>query len=87
MKRTILRRRSKKRTIQNNQYLLDRAMYLRGHRSCQVCGIRGSTQIHHKRGRIGKALLDQDFWLAVCFWCHERITNEPQWAKEHGYRL
>lgn len=41
--------------------------------------------IHHRRGRAGNLLLDTRFFLSVCNNCHDRIHNNPAWAREHGY--
>lgn len=45
------------------------------------------TDIHHKKGREGKLLLDTKFWLAVSRKAHIKITNNPKWAVENGYSL
>lgn len=79
-------RRSKKRIIEELQYNADVKVFL-GKPENQICPVTGekTTEVHHKRGRIGALLLDQRFWLAVSRKGHQRIENEPEWAKEMGF--
>ena len=45
-----------------------------------------STHIHHKNGRTGKRLYDDNFFMAVCNDCHpQKIHENPEWARENGY--
>jgi hypothetical protein len=53
---------------------------------CKVCGAK-ATEIHHKQGRIGELLLDKTKWLAVCSDCHQRITEDSDWAIKNGYSI
>lgn len=62
-----------------------REEYLKERPLCEVCGKNPSTEIHHKRGRVGKNLF-QDF-LAVDRDCHRRIEENPDWARKEGYIL
>lgn len=69
------------------QYSELRLDFLRTHLWCEVGDCKRSSKwVHHKRGR-GKWLLDVEYWLAVCFWCHRRIHDNPAWAREQGYLL
>ena len=43
-----------------------------------------ATQIHHTRGRRGKLLIDQRFWLAVSADGHEFIHKHPYNARSLG---
>ena len=55
---------------------------------CQVKGCKGlATEVHHKKGRIGKLLTDIRYFLGVCRECHNKIELNPTWAKENGYSL
>lgn len=51
---------------------------------CAVCG-KPAQCVHHKRGRIGDLLFAVKHFLAVCFDCHRKIEDNPDWAKENGY--
>jgi hypothetical protein len=43
-----------------------------------------STEVHHKKGRAGKLLMDQKHWLPVCAKCHSRIHAQPALAEKYG---
>jgi hypothetical protein len=110
LKRTPLRRISKKRAKESRIYTQKRKVFLKAHPWCQVAlqeagnpfvvwsdpcpeghflhgnvKIGRSTEIHHKAGRTGTNYLDESTWLAVCRQSHERIHNNPSWARERGY--
>lgn len=44
-----------------------------------------ATDIHHCHGRRGKNYLDETTWLAVCREQHQRIHQNPSWAREMGF--
>jgi hypothetical protein len=73
---------------QNKIYYAVGKVFLANHPKCQAnckgCKIY-STEIHHKRGRIGKLLTDIRFFLAVCERCHKWIENNPKAAKALGF--
>lgn len=46
-----------------------------------------TTEVHHKKGRIGTLLNDERYWLAVSRKGHQRIENNPIWAKKNGFSL
>ena len=87
MKRSPLRRTSKKRAAQIKVYSRLRREFIRTHLFCDVCKQHIATQIHHKDGREGKMLSDSTKWLTLCFWCHRKIHDEPKWAREQGYLI
>jgi hypothetical protein len=74
-----------KRKKENTEYLKLNLAYLNEHKVCQVCTIKGSTEIHHVAGRRGKHLTDVSNFLAVCRECHNRIELNREWAYEKGY--
>lgn len=84
----MIRARSKKRARQEREYVKLRKIYLFTHPVCEVagCGCE-STEIHHKKGRVGDLLTDERFFLAVCRAHHVYIELHPALAKEHGYSL
>lgn len=70
-----------------SEYQKVRATYLKEHPLCECgCGER-ATEVHHKKGRIGKLLTDTEFFMAVASFCHAEIHNNPKWAFEQGYML
>ncbi|NBO61650.1 MAG: HNH endonuclease [Flavobacteriia bacterium] len=83
LKRTPLRRVSKKRAQQNRKYTKLREEYLKHNPVCDACGGR-ATEIHHKRGRFQERLLDKDFFSPLCRGCHQKVHMEPKWAYSVG---
>lgn len=55
----------------------------------KICPITGkpTTDIHHKKGRLGDLLLDINFWVALSRDGHRFVEENPVWAKENGYSL
>lgn len=68
-------------------YGVARASYLKRNRVCAVCQRTPSVEVHHKLGRDGDRLLDEQYWLAVCHPCHQVLHNNPAWAYTMGYLL
>lgn len=84
--RIAMRKFSKKRAALERIYIKKAKHYLREHDVCEVVGCSApSTQIHHKRGRLGTLLIDTDNFLSVCYPHHRMIEENPNWAKENGY--
>lgn len=87
MKRTRLRRTSRKRASQNRAYSKLRKEFLLRRLYCDVCKVKPVSHVHHKDGREGELLNDLSKWMAVCYLCHDKIHAEPKWAREHGYLI
>lgn len=79
---------SAKRKIENREYTIKRLQFLAQPEN-QKCPITGkqTTDVHHKKGRVGSLLLDTRFWLAVSREGHRQIEENPEWAKENNYSL
>jgi len=78
---------SKKRAKQNATYKQVREKFLGNNPICQVCRCKMASQVHHRRGRFGDRLNEVEFFLAVCFECHERIHHNPVWAYAKDYMV
>jgi hypothetical protein len=79
---------SQKRNLENKEYLKVRKVFLQSLMFCQVNSCKKlPTEVHHKKGRIGKLLTDTRYFLGVCRECHNKIELEPLWAKENNYSL
>lgn len=80
-----IRKVSIERGKENKAYMTLREVFLKD----KICPITGqpATEVHHKKGRIGKLLCDVKYWLAVSREGHIKIENNPEWAKEQGYSL
>lgn len=85
MKRTPLRKVSDKRRQQLRLYSRDRKAFLAGKPICEICHRGCSFDVHHRRGRYGLSLLDQEDWLAICRSCHDEIHRNPRRARTLGY--
>lgn len=48
---------------------------------CEVCFRNASTQVHHWKGRRYQSVrFDPDNAWAVCFACHRKFEEDPEWA-------
>lgn len=85
LRRTRLRRVSKRQASRIRQYTVSRKAYMDAHPICEVedCG-RPSTECHHKKGR-GSKTADPSHFMAVCADHHRIIHGMPSWARENGY--
>lgn len=54
------------------------------HPCCQLCGVKPSTDIHHKEKR-GRNYLNPETFMVFCRGCHDEIHSHPAWAREMGY--
>jgi len=80
---------SKKRSKENKIYLAKRIVFLikPENKYCPVFPSQKTTEVHHKKGRIGTLYLDETFWLAVSSDGHKWIENNPIEAKKRGFSL
>lgn len=79
---------SLKRKVEEKLYLKKKKEYLTAHIRCEVKGCNYvSIDIHHKKGRVGKLLYDERFFMAVCRAHHRIIEDNPDEAKNNGYSL
>jgi hypothetical protein len=85
MKRTKLNPVSDKRKGQLRIYSYERKAFLAAKPVCEICHRGRSVDVHHRRGRWGRKLLDRTFWTAVCRPCHDLIHSNPRRARELGY--
>ena len=87
MKRSRLRSVSPRKKAQLEEYFPRARAFKKRHPVCQVCDRRKTKDVHHKAGRLGKNLLDETTWLAVCRCCHDFIHNNPGKARACGLLL
>jgi len=89
MKRSPLRRISKKRAKQSAEYLRLRMNFMFSRPFCEAwcLGKRAEAHhIHHVKGRIGKMLCAVEHWLPVCAECHDKIhVHNVKEAREKGF--
>jgi hypothetical protein len=84
VKKSPLKRVSKKQQARLRIYYKLRADYLAQHPVCEVCGSNGSQDIHHKAGR-GSRLNDTEHFVACCRQCHRWIHDNANEAREKGW--
>ena len=77
---------SKKRTIENLKYKVLRIEFLARNKICPING-NPTTDIHHKKGRLGSLFLDTEYWIALSRESHKFVEENPEWSKENGYSL
>lgn len=79
---------SDKRKTEIQKYTILRKEFLSDPKN-QICPItkQPTTDVHHKKGRVGSLFLDTRYWLAVSREGHIMIEENPEWAKENGYSL
>jgi len=76
---------SEKRKHELAKYSKIREAYLNNNPICERCNVKHSDQIHHMRGRIGTALTDVNYFLAVCDSCHKYIEANPKESIKKGW--
>lgn len=76
-----------KRRSEISLYTKERKLYLAVNKQC-LASLHGctkvATDVHHKKGRENKLLLDKQYWLPVCRSCHDWITEHSKEAIEMG---
>ncbi len=87
-KKYVIPKVSEKRKIENLKYSVLRTEFL-GKKENQICPItrQPTTDIHHKKGRVGSLFLDTRYWIALSREGHKFVEENPDWAKENGYSL
>ncbi len=77
---------SKKRAAQNRIYSKRRVEFLTARPVCEFPSgcLNAATDVHHKAGRSGWRLLDEDRWVALCRECHHYVTVNPKAAYDLG---
>ena len=80
--------RSVKRMAEERLYAKKKREYLVDHIRCEVKGCnRVSEDIHHKKGRVGKLLFNEKYFMAVCRDHHTEIETNVDWAIKNKYSL
>lgn len=82
-------KKSEKRSKQEKVYSGKRIVFLMKpeNKYCPVFPSKLTTEVHHKKGRIGSLLTDDRYWLAVSREGHQYIENNPKEAKLKGWSL
>lgn len=90
VKKTPIKKRSKKMTKEMKLYLKDKKNFIQPGDQCEliteVCNSE-ATVIHHTKGRIGKLLRDKRYWKKSCPPCNIHVENKDGEAREKGLKL
>lgn len=79
---------SLKRKVEDKLYAKKKKEYLTAHIRCEVKGCnKVSESLHHKKGRVGKLLYNERFFMGVCNEHHRKIEDFPEWAIKEGYSV
>lgn len=79
---------SEKRKEIDKEYLKIRKDYLTKNLRCMArvkCNGAVSEDLHHRKGRIGKLLIDERFFMAVCRKCHDHIHSHHSESVKQGF--
>lgn len=87
MKRYSLNPISKSRSSLIKIYNKLRIPFLESNPVCQICNDHPSTQVHHKKGKLGLLLIAVEYWMACCFTCHRKIEDNRAWGYQMGFLL
>jgi len=90
MKRTPLRKVSKKRAKELKTYDFLRVAFLTSRKFCEIVGphcTRKSTEIHHVNGRNSDRLLNTTWWTPACRSCHSFLHDNPKYARDAGFLI
>lgn len=84
-----IKQKSDKRSKEEKIYAARRIVFLakKENQRCPVYPSQKTTEVHHKKGRIGSLYLDERYWLAVSHEGHKFIELNPIIAKEKGWSL
>lgn len=75
---------SKARYARMKEYGKLRKVFLAANKLCERCG-KKATDVHHKRGRIGRLLCMTEHWVSACRHCHDWIGANPTQARQEGF--
>lgn len=84
---TPIRKVSKKRQAQLDEYSSRRIRFLQQHPRCGALLKRcteEATEVHHMKGKENDLLLDEIYWLPICRSCHVIITAQSRMSIDTG---
>ncbi|MFM8798725.1 MAG: HNH endonuclease signature motif containing protein [Fluviibacter sp.] len=54
---------------------------------CEVCGVGGPLEHHHRKNRSAGGLWEPSNIIALCCSCHRRVTVNPKWGCDNGLHV
>jgi hypothetical protein len=82
-----IRYRTLDRAKDERKYSVRAKVFLMLNPRCGVFPDLRSNQVHHKKGRSGKMLLEEKYFMAVSQEGHDWIRDNPTLAEEKGYTI
>lgn len=79
-----MRKISKKRARQLEEYSKVRLQFVSDHELCERCG-KPADEVHHKGGRSGERINDVKDFMSICRPCHIFVHNNPKISREKGW--
>jgi len=64
-----------------------RDKYMEENPICECCKEKPSSELHHRKGRMGELVYYVLFFMACCTWCHKKIHAESAWSYLKGYLI
>ena len=86
LKRSPIKRKSEKRKLTEQEYKKKKELYLSLNRQCERCS-KHAIEIHHKNGRTGNRLIDEEYFMSICRDCHVFLHENPILAREKGWLI
>lgn len=77
---------SKSRAAQMREYAKLKKEFLAKHKKCAIWPHKKATDLHHSKGRRGKLLLDQRYWIPLCREMHSWVHSHPGEARTMSWR-
>lgn len=84
--RKFIPKRTEKRAEQEKIYNARVKIWIVG-KMCAVFPKLKATQCHHRKGRWGKLLLDERYWLPVSQEGHDYIHDHPEWSRDREFMI
>ncbi len=69
------------------EYGKAKRLFLHDHPWCQECFTSKATDLHHRKGRLGKLLTDPMYFMALCRTCHRFYHENVSLGYARGVHL
>ncbi len=80
-------KRTKDRVLDEKEYAIKSKEFLLINSQCAVFPELKAIEVHHIKGRSGKMLLNEKYWLPVSREGHNKIGSNPEWAFKNKYSI
>jgi hypothetical protein len=89
MKRSPLKKMSKKKAQQDRAFRILKPIYIRSHPYCEMFDdcFNETVDIHHMKGQAGELMCDEEWFKATCRPCHDWVETHKNKARAMGLIL